>query len=528
MAERAETGAAGTSEGDLLRAAERERIAKRLTAAEALCRRALAERPNSADAAALLGLVLIGRKRPKEAVSYYRRALTLDPKRAPVHYNLGTALKAVGDRAAAAESFRRALALDPKHVAALNNLGNTLRDMGRPAAAIDCFRRALALKPDYSPAHNNLGNALRDIGDAPGAVASFRRALDLRPGDPDLIYNLSTAKRFGPESPEIAEAEAALGAKGLSAKDRCHLHFALGKMYDDGGAAAKAFAHYREANRLKRPRFDRRARVALTSRLIASVSKGLLRRLRPIGHTSERPVFIIGMPRSGTTLVEQIVASHPRAFGAGELEDLPEIVMELGKALKTDARYPENLRLITARAARDLAMRYLKHLRALSPGAERVTEKGIGNYLHVGLIAALFPKARIIHIRRDPLDTCLSCYFHNFTGRQDYTYDLVDIGVYYREYERLMAHWRKVLLRPMLEVQYEELVADQAAVSRRIIAHCGLDWDDRCLDFHRTERAVQTASAGQVRQPIYASSIGRWRPYERHLGPLKRALGLEP
>ena len=527
MAERADTAAAGAAVGEMLRAAKRERVAGRLAEAEALCRQAVARQPDNASAAAMLGLVLADRGRPNDAARYYRRALTLDPKRAAVHCDLGNTLRVLGHHEAAAESYRRALKLRPDFAEAHNNLGVALQDQGRVEAAIESYRRALALKPVYKEAHNNLGNAFLDLGDGEAAVANYRRALEIDPGDASALYNLSNAMRFSPDSPEIATAEAALRAADRPDKERWLLHFALGKMYDDGGLCEQAVAHFREGNRLKRPNFDRSEQADLTDRLIACFSKGLLRRLRSIGHSSERPVFIVGMPRSGTTLVEQIVASHPRAFGAGELEDISDIAKDLGKALTTEIPYPESARRMTADVARTMAMRYLKRLRALSPDAERVTNKGIALFLNVGLIAVLFPKARIIHISRDPLDTCLSCYFHNFTGRQDYTYDLVDIGVYYREYERLMAHWRRVLPRPMLEVRYEALVADQEAVSRKIIAHCGLDWDDRCLDFHRTERAVQTASANQVRRPIYASSVGRWRAYEAHLGPLKRALGLE-
>ena len=528
MAERAETGAAGGAVGELLRAAERARAATRLPEAEALCRRALTARPNSAEPAALLGLVLADLKRPKEAIACYRRAIALDPKRAATHNNLGIALKALGRHEAAIESFRRALALKPDFVLAHLNLGDALRESGQVEAAVASYRRALVLKPDSFEAHNNLGIALRQLGEAETAVAGYRRALEIRPGDADVLYNLSIAKRFAADSPEIAEAEAALGADGLSERQRGLLHFALGKMYDDCGLHEKAFAHFREGNRLKRPRLDRAARVEDTSRLIAAFSKGLLRRLRPVGHESERPVFIVGMPRSGTTLVEQIVASHPRAFGGGELGGITGIAGDLGKALAADAPYPENVRRMSAAVARSMAARYLKRLHALSPDAERVTNKGVALYLHLGLAAILFPGARILHVRRDPLDTCLSCYFHYFTGAQDFTYDLEDLGLYYRQYERLMAHWRRALPRPILEVRYEELVADQEAVSRRIIAFLGLEWDDRCLEFYRTKRAVQTASADQVRRPIYASSVGRWRAYEAHLGPLKRALGLEP
>jgi hypothetical protein len=245
-----------------------------------------------------------------------------------------------------------------------------------------------------------------------------------------------------------------------------------------------------------------------------------------IGETSEVPVFVLGMPRSGTTLVEQIIASHPAAHGAGELEELGWLAANMPKLTGGTAPYPEAARLIDATNAKSIAAQYLEPLIARAPAARRITDKMPGNFIRIGLIAVLFPKARIVHVRRHPLDTCLSCFFQHFGRGHHFSYDLGHLGHYYTQYQRLMAHWARVLPGRIFDVQYEDVVSKQEETSRAIIAHCGLDWDPKCLAFHEHERQVRTASFWQVRQPLYASSVGRWQAYEKHLGPLKAALGL--
>ncbi len=230
------------------------------------------------------------------------------------------------------------------------------------------------------------------------------------------------------------------------------------------------------------------------------------------------------MMRSGTTLAEQILASHPQIHGAGELDTLGRLAGSLPRRLATQIPYPECVAHLDAATARAVAADYLEVLKQHGGAAERVVDKMPLNFLGLGLIATLLPRARIVHCRRDPMDTCLSCFFRDFTTSFTFKYDLRDLGLYYREYERLMAHWRRVLPLPIFELQYEELTAAPEAVSRRLVAFCGLDWDERCLRFHETERPVRTASTAQVRQPMYQSAVGRWRRYEKHLGPLMAAL----
>ena len=312
-------------------------------------------------------------------------------------------------------------------------------------------------------------------------------------------------------------------------------HGVVAAAYDDAGDYDVAFGHYKAGNDLKKAAslYQADATSTYVDRVIATFGTEFFARMDRAGSQPELPVFIVGMPRSGTTLVEQILASHPQVHGAGELDYMRQITQALPERLAPDSvggqqTFPECAAKIDTALAERIAEEHLQHLREHSASALRITDKTPSNFLRLGLIALLFPKARIIHCQRDPLDTCLSCYFLRFGQGQAFAYDLDDLGRYYRDYARLMEHWRRVLPSPLLEVPYEALVADQEGWSRRLIAFLGLDWDDRCLAFYRSERQVKTASVWQVRQPVYASSIGRWRRYAKHLGPLFAALGIEP
>jgi hypothetical protein len=307
--------------------------------------------------------------------------------------------------------------------------------------------------------------------------------------------------------------------------------FTLAGEHARAGHTDEAFAAYRQAYELRRgllqdrgQAFDAARHRAYVDRLIAAFDPAYFRRAAGWGSDSELPVFVVGMPRSGSTLVEQILASHPQVFGAGELGELPRLTARLAKAAGSADPQRTPLPLPDEATARQLAAALLGQLTRLGGGATRVVAKTLENFLLLGVIATLFPRARVIHCRRDPLDVALSCYFQNFQSL-DFTWSLDDIAAYYREYERLMAHWHRVLPLPIHEVCYEDLVRRQEEVSRALLAHCGLDWDERCLAFFENRRAVRTASTLQVRKPISTQSIGRWQRYRAHLGPLLSALG---
>lgn len=487
--------------------------------------RALAIDPDLPMAHNNLGVVLKSRGRIGEAIRHFEKALAVAPDYAEAGLNLGNALRLAGRREEAIRQLKQLIALHPGTALAHLSLGVVYDEIGRPGEAVTRYEKALALRPDYPEAYNNLGNALDQLGRHEEAAGHFRRAVELRPGYAEAWRNLS---RIRPGDIDPSALQQLLARQDLDAGDAVHCHFALGAVYREAGDHDRAFEHYASGNRLKRAalNYDADRVDADIERLERVFDAGYFERVRGLGSDSRRPVFVLGMPRSGTTLVEQILASHPGVHGAGELDTLRQFEASIARSLGGSRPYPECLEEAGAGLIREYADRYLAVLERIDPRARRVTDKMPGNFLRIGLIRTLLPQARIIHVRRAPLDVCVSNYLHYFATGNEYAFDLAELGRYYLAYERLMAHWAAVLPdEAMLTVRYEELLADQEAVSRRMIDYLGLEWSDACLEFHRTERPVHTFSSLQVRRPIYASAVGRWRAYRQHLGPLIELLG---
>jgi len=496
------------------------RLQDRSAEAVPLFEQALALNPGYAEACNNLGISLHEAGRLSEAIARLESAVVLKPDYAEARNNLGNLLLEGQRPADAAVQFDRAIAIDPKYVEAHNNLGNALLAQGRLDQAMASYEQALALRPDYVESHVNAGIALKTMGLLDEAAERFGQALACDPACVEAWHQLALLLEPGAFSEHAAAIEKLLRKKDIADEDAMRLHFALGKHYDDTGDHAKAFGHYRRANALKRETcsFDPRSHDAWVGRIIAACPRDALSKTPAVGSASELPVFVVGMPRSGTTLVEQILSSHPRVFGAGELEFFNQAARGL------PGGYPGGLAGLDAGTRRKLAGDYLAMLEELAPGAARVVDKMPSNSFNLGLIARVFPNACVIHCRRDPLDTCLSIYFQYFARGNSFAYDLEELGRYFSQHQRLMAHWQSALPLRMLEVRYEELVADQAGISREMIGFLGLDWDDACLDFHRSGRAVRTASNLQVRRPMYSRSVGRWQPYAEYLAPLTEFL----
>jgi tetratricopeptide (TPR) repeat protein len=481
--------------------------------AVACYRKALAFRPDFAEAHYNLGVALQALELVDEAADSYRSAIGLKPDWAMAHNNLGNALKEQGRLDDAAACYRRAIDVQPDYPGTYNNLGTVLKDQGRIGDAMASFQRAIALKPDFVEALNNLGAALKDQGRFNEAIAAHQKALLSGP-DANTYYELSSCRKFTPaDRPLIAKMTALVEDSRISSHNRSLLHFALGKIFDDLAEYETAIGHFDEANRLGRgkTRFDGPAFAAMVDWLIETFPKDAL--TAHAASDSQLPVLIVGMPRSGTTLAEQILASHPQVAAGGELNFWLQRSDWVGR---------RRIGQLDAAAEQSAIRDYLALLTGISSDALRVTDKMPYNFLFLGLIHRLFPAARIIHCRRNAIDTALSLYFNRFGKTQEFTFSRDDIVFYYRHYDRLMRHWRAVLpASRFLEIDYEKLVADQEAVSRRMVAFCGLEWDGACLDFYRTGRPVTTASARQVRQPVYRSSVERWRRYEPWLGELR-------
>lgn len=491
--------------------------ADRLNDAERIYRQILAIDPLHADSLHLSGMVAFQTRRPELAFELITRAISINARSAPYHSNLGLVLRELKRPDEAAACFRRALDIKPDNPEAHNSLGLALQDRGGLDEAIASYRRALDFRPDYPQAHNNLGFALKAVGRFDEAFAALEKACHGGPDPCVSYYGLSSCRKFtSADRPVIADMQALLADPKLSDAGRSLLHFALGKIFDDLAEYEHAFRHFDEANRLGRGgnRVDGSQYAALADRLIEAFPAES--KISPIASRSELPVFIVGMPRSGTTLAEQILASHPQVPAGGELDFWLQRSDWIGK---------QSIREPDAPAAQTAIRDYLALLTGISPDARRVTDKMPYNFPFLGILHRLFPRARIIHCRRNPVDTALSIYFNRFARAIDFTFSPRDIILYYRAYDRLMAHWRAVLpARQFLEIDYEVLVANQEAASRKMVAFCGLEWDDACLEFYKTDRPIGTLSAWQARQPVYGSSVERWRRYEPWLGEFRELL----
>jgi tetratricopeptide (TPR) repeat protein len=498
---------------------------ERLAEAEGCLRQVLRLQPDCAAALHTLGEIHHVRRDVDAALALYRRALAVNPNLAETHHRLGVALHNRGDLEEAVACFREAVRLRPQFPEAHKNLGVSLARLGRRKEAREAYRTALSHQPDYVDAVVCLADLDEQEGEYQSALARLEPFLGDDCRHPGAAMTFANLCRHFDRCDEAARLlEGIVGRGGLPPATEEQVRLALGKVHDRLGAYDSAFAHVRRANELRPSRFSPREYAGLVDALIRAFDHEFLLARPRAGHRSTRPIFVVGMPRSGTSLVEQILASHPHVFGAGELPDIGRFIGELARGGGTQPAYPRSLAGITQARVDRFADRYLKTLAALDRDAARVVDKMPQNFQHLGVIALLFPGARVVHCRRNPRDTCLSIYFQPFGDHYAYANDLEHLGLYYRQYQRLMAHWRAVLDLPLLEVDYEELVANQEAESRRLIEFAGLPWDDRCLSFHQTRRTVVTCSYDQVRQPLYSSSVGRWRHYRTHLGPLLEAL----
>jgi tetratricopeptide (TPR) repeat protein len=497
--------------------------AGKLDEAVACYRRALELKPHYAEAHNNLGNAFTDQVHLDEAAACYRQALELKPGFAEAHNNLGNALKGQEKLDEAVACYRRALELRPDFAEAHSNLGAALNEQGKLEEAVACCRRALELKPDYAEGHGNLGSALEQIGDLRGAEGCFRAAL--RHDARFAFAHYKLAGLLGRKLPEkdLAAQRQLLAETALTDAQRLLLHFCLAHVLDAQGEYAEAAEHLDQGNSLQlsewRKRgqeYDPKAHDFLITRIITVSTPDFFERVRGFGLESELPVFVVGLPRSGTTLVEQILASHSQVFGAGEIKLTGNTMAALsGQGVD----FIEGICQLNRPTIQRLASQHLEKLRALNGTALRIVDKMPENYLYLGVLASLFPRAKLIHCRRDLRDVAVSCWMTHFREVR-WANDQQHIASRFHEYQRIMEHWRKVLPVPLLEVDYEETVADLEAVARKLVAWCGLAWEPACLEFHQTNRSVRTASSVQVRQPVYRTSVERWKHYEHTLASL--------
>ena len=497
--------------------------------AEASYRAVIAIRPDYTDAYFNLGDTLMSQKRAEDAEVCYHQALYLKPDFVEAYSHLGVSLKKQGRSVEAEGNFRKALALRPDYATAHNNLGNALQDQERVAEAEACYRQAISYKSDYAEAYSNLGNTLKSEGRLDEATQALEHAIALKPDFVEPHFGLSVLKTYAQDDPHLAILEKQRPVVDhLPVETRIRYWFALGKAYEDTGRFDESFVAYEQGNRLKHGllAWDEAEDDAMLEELMTVFSKDFFAaRPRPT-HAGRAPIFIVGMPRSGTTLLEQILSTHPGVFGAGELRDLNEVVVEA----MPDAdyrQYPNAVAGFSSEEFRRVADQYAERVWRHAPDATRITDKMPSNFFYIGMIHLMLPEAKIIHAMRDPMDSCFSCYSRLFNkANVRFAYDLGTLGRYYARYIKLMRHWHEVLPPgTILDLHYEDMVADTEAQARRVLEYVGLPWDDGCLEFHRNTRRVKTASLAQVRKPIYKTSVARWKQYEKHLQPLLDIVG---
>ena len=457
----------------------------------------------------------------------FKKAIECKPAYSEAYQGLAKIYQEQKDLIQALEMANKALALTPDKATVYTLLGGLYSESGFPDKATSSYEKAVELDPDSVTAFLGKGHLLMEQGDMQGAEDSFRYALQLDESNLGARLAIAQVKKVSKGDDNFKALIAESKDIGTMFETKAlPLHFALGKCYDDTKQYDLAFKHYLEGCRLKRKRVDYNPddNDKVLEKIRTFFSKDAIAAMRGEGCPSDVPIFVLGMPRSGTTLTEQIIASHPDVHGAGELPDLMQWANH-PNGWET-VGYPASLKGFSAQQFKLLAEKYVNGLQERSPDAKHITDKMPANFYCIGLIHLMLPNAKIVHVKRNPLDTCLSGFSRLFNKSQFQSYDLSDSGRYYRNYFDLMAHWREVLPEgSFYEIQYEELVADTEGQAKALIDYCGLDWNDACLDFHKTERSIRTASVTQVRQPIYKTSVERWRSYQDHLAPLFEALG---
>ncbi|MER8764608.1 MULTISPECIES: sulfotransferase [unclassified Mesorhizobium] len=508
----------------LLRQAYGLQQAKRLAEAKELCRRVLERTPNHPLASYIMGTLFIGLD-DEMALRYLARAVGEEPQNPFYHLSLGEVYLKVSEYSPAIRHIQQALKLKPDLLEALCALGRAYVEFDKADMAVPVYEKALKINRDHPRVRTGLASALTGLGRVDEAEVYLKEAIERRIAMPAAYNELVHTRKFTEEPAELKSILRELGYPKLDPESAMRLHHAAGKVLNDLGRYEDAIDHFKKGKQAAGYKFDLEAYRRWVDSTIELFNPDMVAASAGHGSPSEVPVFVLGMPRSGTTLTEQICASHPDVHGAGELKKLRRAANATGVTRHSARALGQSIVPINPDLSKILAEEHLSYLRERSPTARRIVDKMPRNFELIGLIGLLFPNARIIHCRRDAIDNCLSCFFQNFSKGHSYIADLQTLGLFYREYDRLMRHWDKVFPGRIFENRYETLVADQEAQSRRLIDYLGLPWDDACLRFFDKQGSVNTASRWQVRQPIYRSSVKRWKNYEGKIQPLIDALG---
>ena len=486
-------------------------------------KQALAIKPDYAEAHNNLGLTLKDLGQLDESVKCYEKALAIKPDYAEANNNLGVTLHELGQLNEAIKSYEQAIEIKSDYAEAHNNLGNTLRELSLLETALKYYEQALAIKPDYAQAYHNLGIVFKELGQHDASLKSYEKAVAIKPDYVKAHHSISFLKKCTENDPQITQMQSLLSAGNLSQSDRKHLCFALSKANEDLGKQDEFFEYLHEGNRLRKEELD----YSLDKdQKVFSIIKKMFKTPKSLSYEAStiQPIFIVSLPRSGTTLVEQIIASHQAVYGAGELITLGNLIAPIIEDFSTHNNS------LTKKDFLSIRQQYLDALSVFNAPEDVITDKMPLNFQYIGFILSAFPEAKIVHLKRDARATCWSIYRRYFFRvgngwcNHGWAYNLDDLAGFYGLYTDLMDFWHQTFPDKIYDLCYEDLTTNQEKETRKLLDYCELDWDENCLNFHTTKRAVKTASALQVRQKMYQGSSEAWKKHEAYLQPLIKGL----
>ena len=472
----------------------------------------------------ILGLALSGQKKYPEAINFYNKALKIKPDFAIVHNNLGNLMIHVGKKHEAKKCFIKAIELEPKFALAHNNLGNFYKDLNKFDEAIKCFKKAIECEPQLFATYNNLGVAFQSIGNFKDAKKSFREALKINPKFYIAHRHISVTTKYTNGDPHIKEMEKLIAETGVTKDQKMNLSFGLGKAYEDIKDYNKAFEYFANGNQIKRENYQYSIKddELFFKKIKECFNEKIFKDLKDSGVKDNLPIFIVGMPRSGTTLVEQILSSHPDVFGAGELDDFKYCIIK-NFEINNQNEISKNL-INDTKKINQIGYNYIERLKKINNKEKHISDKAPLNFRWIGLIKLALPNAKIIHCARNSKDTCLSLFKNFFAGDVGFAYNLKEMGQYHNLYKDLMNHWHSVLPGFVYDINYEDLASDQKEQTKKLLDICKLDWNDKCMEFYKNNRAISTASVAQARKPMYKDSVNSWEKYKVGLKPLLKVL----
>ncbi len=461
------------------------------------------------------------------AEDLYRELLDISPNNIEVLLKLSYLYITSGKSDSAIPLLTNAINLEPSNPNSYYNLGYAYQQQKELHLAINYYTAAISLKPDFSLAMNNLGISYQHIGDIKKANKCFKKAIDIDSNCFDAYFNYAQSHSFSRDDDQLVKTlEEKFNLPSMSKQDKIKIHFTLGKAYNDLGNYKFAFENYKQGNSLKNHDFNIKAYSHYIDKIIDTFDDDLVKKLEVKRQKEQKFIFIVGMPRSGSTLIEQIISCHPRAHSAGEVGFIGEIVDDISDLLYAPDSYPSCISSANSSVLEDISNKILSLTKTQCNFAEYIIDKSPVNFLHIGFIKILFPNSIVIHTQRDPIATCLSCYFQNFETQHQYTYDLRTLGQFYTQYHRLMSHWEKLFSNEIIDIKYEELILNQEEKTRELILKCGLEWSDDYLSFYHSKNIISTASKWQTRQPIYKSSVSKHQNYLEFLEDLIQELNM--